>query len=38
MIRLFIAFPLQKEVLEKLGEIITLLSDQGGRAHRKTFT
>ncbi len=31
MIRLFIAFPLQKEVAEKLGEIIALLKNQGGR-------
>jgi 2'-5' RNA ligase len=31
MIRLFIAFPLQKEVGEQLGEIIALLRNQGGR-------
>lgn len=31
MIRLFIAFPLQREVEEKLGEIIALLKNQGGR-------
>ncbi len=31
MIRLFIAFPLQREVEEKLGEVIALLKNQGGR-------
>ena len=31
MIRLFIAFPLQRGVEEKLGEIIAVLRDKGGR-------